>query len=536
MMKSFLIMIIAGWFLLLGTVQATGTITVKYLSAENVYLDAGEADGLTVGAQLAVLGTSGVKAEIEVVYVAAHSASCKLIGPSGDIKIGDKVQLKSLPAVDSIAVTKDTVVQAPPDTVVRAPEPEVRHPKMGGPQLFGSVAVGIYHWNDMSASNLDFTQTTARISVKARRLWGKDLTLAVRGRGRFDKRQRDYRTDVGRNDWQNRLWEFSLSYEEPSSPVRFYAGRILPRQTGGIGYLDGLLVESSLSGRIHAGFFAGTYPGWLYDERPISLNKTGGYLSYVSGNYSGLYFEQNVGAVGEYHARDVNREFLVLQGRLSRGALWGISHTGEIDINRSWRKERSGKTIELTNLYLNSWVRPIERVRLSLSYDNRTNYWTFDNRSVADSLFDDNLRQGVRLQTDINLPADVLSSGSIGYRDRAGDPDPSWSYSILVRKGNALFRGMTLSAQYAGFDNSNTHGYNYTLRTSSFFHTRYSLGIAYGRYAYRDVTGLSSGNSWVEFSGQTDVSRHHWLGLRFQKDTGDDIKGFHVQSELGYRF
>lgn len=520
---------------LAANVGARERFTVKYVSAENVYLDGGQADGLAVGARLMVLGKQGSKVEIEVVYVAEHSASCKLLGTAGDIRAGDAVRLKDLPAVDSTIVadtSKPVVTESAP-----LPEPAPVRVRRQESAVSGSLSLLTYNWNDHTESNLDFSQATARGSLKARRLWGRELTLSVRGRGRFDKRQRSYSSDLERTDWQNRLWEFSLSYDEPSAPVNFQVGRILPRRAGTIGYLDGLLVEGLLSDRLRVGLFGGSYPKWLYDERDLALMEGGGYISYVAGDYRSVYFEQTLGAVGEYHNREVNREFLVIQGRLSRGSTWGLSHAGELEINRGWRRDRAGKTLELSNLYLNGWIRPASRVRFSLSYDNRTNYWTFGSRSTIDSLFDDRLRQGVRLQSDLTLPAHLFSSVSAGYRNRSGDPDPTWSYSAQLRKGDLLFRGLSLSVQYAAFDGSFNRGYNYTIRATSFFGGRYSVNAAYGSYAYW-AEGVQDfrNNDWIELSGQADFTRHYWLGVQWQTDSGDDIKGYRFQSELGYRF
>jgi hypothetical protein len=520
---------------LAAAVGANERFTVKYVSVENVYIDGGQADDLAVGTRLVVLGKQGSKAELEVVYVAEHSASCKVIGAAVDIQAGDAVQLKTLPTVGSPIVadtSKPVAAEAKP-----IPEPTPLQVDRIQSSVGGNLSLSLYKWNDNSESNLDFSQATARISLKARRLWGKEITLSVRGRGRFDQRQRDYRSEIERRDWQNRLWEFSLSYDEPSAPVNVQVGRILPRRAGTIGYLDGLLAEARLSDRFRAGLFGGSYPDWLYDERGFTLMKGGGYFSYVAGEYRNLYFEQTLGAVGEYHGNDVNREFLVIQGQISRGSAWGLSHTGEVEINRSWRKSQAGMSFELSSLYVNGWIRPTSRTRFSLSYDNRTNYWTFDSRSVIDSLFDDRLRQGIRLQSDLTLPAHLFSSVSAGYRKRSGDPDPTWSYSSQLRKGDLLFPGLSLAVQYAAFDGPFNRGYNYSIRATSFFGGRYTVNAAYGSYAYRSERVQDyRNNGWIELSGQADFSRHYWLGMQLQTDSGDDIEGLRIQSELGYRF
>jgi hypothetical protein len=156
---------------------------------------------------------------------------------------------------------------------------------------------------------------------------------------------------------------------------------------------------------------------------------------------------------------------------------------------------------------------------------------------VIDSLFDDRLRQGIRLQSDLTLPAHLFSSVSAGYRNRSGDPDPTWSYSAQLRKGDLLFPGLSLAVQYAAFDGPFNRGYNYSIRATSFFGGRYTVNAAYGSYAYRSERVQDyRNNGWIELSGQADFSRHYWLGMQLQTDSGDDMKGLRIQSELGYRF
>lgn len=515
---------------------AADGLTVKYLSMEHVYLNGGEADGLTVGTRLNVLGPQGIKAELEVVFVAAHSASCKVIGKMELVQVGDRVQLQGQSAQDTV-ITVDSVPPPMIDAVTESPKPAVTKPTRRVAPVTGNLSLLFYHYNDDTESNLDFTQATTRLSLKARRLFGKEITFAIRGRGRFDKRERDFVSGVDREDWVNRVWELSLSYEEPSSPINAAVGRILPRRIGAVGYLDGALLEAKPSGSLRLGVFGGNNPDWLSDDRRVTLTKAGGYLGLVSPTSTKMVFEQIVGFVGEYHAGEVNREYLVLQGRISDGGQWGLGHSSEFDINRDWRKARAGSSFDLSSLYLNGWVRPSDRLRLSLSYDNRTNYWTFDTRSMVDSLFDDHLRQGARGQIDITILPQLFTSGSVGYRKRTGEPDPTWSYSAQLRKVNALIQGLSLQLQYAGFDGPTNRGFNYSARANRMFGNHYYMGIAYGSYAYR-TDGLPDyrTNNWLELSGQADIGRHYWLGLQLQTDSGDDLKGYRLQSELGYRF
>lgn len=530
MLITLLILVLSGVSL------AAENISVKYISMEHVYLNAGSVDGLAVGTRLNVLGENGTKAELEVVFVAAHSASCKVIGPIEQIQVGDRVVTQSLLVVDSAQVADTTVSPLPEPVKAENAVSPVRPKKTASP-VTGNISFVFYHWNDDTEPNLDFTQATTRLSLKARRLFGQEVTLSVRGRGRFDKRARTFTSGIDDNDWSNKVWEFSLSYDDPNAAIAASVGRILPRRVGAIGYLDGALVETRFSRAFRVGLFGGASPDWMYDDPRLTLTRTGGYLSVSTGTPSTQYYEQAIGMVGEYHGGEVNREFLLLQGRYSQGGNWGLNHSAELDVNRGWRKERAGSSIELSNLYLSTWIRLSDRLRLTLNYDNRTNYWTYESRSVVDSLFDDQLRQGARGQFDLTLPHQFYLSGSTGYRKRQGDPDPTWSYSGGLRKANAIVQGLTFFAHYAGFDGPTTRGANYSLRMNRTFGNRYTAGAAFGNYAY-DTDGLAGKrtNRWFELSGQADIGRHYWLGSQFQSESGDDLKGFRIQGELGYRF
>lgn len=185
-----------------ATAWSSDSFVVKYLSMEHVYLDGGESDGLTVGTRLNVLGPNGVKAELEVVYVAAHSASCKVIGRIDLVQVGDKVALQS-PLVRDTVVVADSTPVATPDPIQTSPQPKVTRPRREPSPVTGNISLVFYHYNDDTEPNLDFTQATTRMSLKARRLFGQELTLTVRGRGRFDKRVRSFSSGLDDQDWTN---------------------------------------------------------------------------------------------------------------------------------------------------------------------------------------------------------------------------------------------------------------------------------------------------------------------------------------------
>jgi hypothetical protein len=524
----------------LAAAQTKTTFIVKYVSIENVYLDGGSDDGLAVGDHLVITRKDGAKIELEVVFVALNSASCAIVGPAATVEVGDKAEISSrVPAPPAADTTKPDTLAAQPREDTTA-QPTLFRRTYGRPpqtRVNGTISFLMYNWNDQSPANLDFTQSTARFDLRARRLWGKEINFAFRSRGRYDQRQRVYNALVPQNAWENRIWEFSLSYEEPTASVNFALGRVLSRRVGGIGFLDGALVEARASDHLRTGAFGGSEPDWLYDGGQVSLMKGGGYVSYTRGSYEKIYFEQSVAAIGQYHASSVNREYLSFQGHVSVSSKWGMNNTADMDIYRGWRKEKTGRSTELTNIYLSTYYRFSNNVRGTISYDTRRNYWTLENRSLVDSLFDDRLREGGHVQVDISLKHRIMTSVSYGYNKRAGDPKPTSSYSLYVNKFGLIGSGSSVSLQAAGFQGPFENGYNYSARIGQNLSTHGTIGLGYGMYLYSVVSDNSHRtNNWVELSLLADIVYHYFLHSLVQYNTGDDIKGVRLQAEIGIRF
>ena len=72
------------------------TCAVRYLSSDHVYLDAGSNAGLSVGMTVRVVRDGEAIAELEVVFTAGHSASCRIVSKVKDIVVGDTVVYLSL--------------------------------------------------------------------------------------------------------------------------------------------------------------------------------------------------------------------------------------------------------------------------------------------------------------------------------------------------------------------------------------------------------------------------------------------------------
>lgn len=224
-----------------------------------------------------------------------------------------------------------------------------------------------------------------------------------------------------------------------------------------------------------------------------------------------------------------------MQNVFSKGRKWDFYQSAELDVNRGWRKEKSGHSLTLSNFYFSAHWRPIHWANIALTYDNRRNYWTYETRSLLDSLFDDALRQGLRLFLNARLPLHISIYMNAGVRKRSTDADATYSYSFSIYKYNFLFTRLHLNLQISGFSNPLGDGYNFSTTLRKFMANGISWGIGTGTYAYRAST-IQRLNQWYRFDWQIPLLHRFYLSFSGELERGDDVKGYRIFSEFRYMF
>ncbi len=501
---------------------------VTFVSVDHVYIDGGKIDGLGVGDKLKLTGQKNSKAALEIVYISEHSSSCIIIDGSQDFAVGTAVsRLKGGGAAKKGASLSSS-----------SKNPETVPPSFGPPALVsGNVAIGFNQWFDNSAANLDFTQSNARLNLIVSNLFRGDITLAVRTRSRYDIRTKAYDGGAGRTNWENRLWELSLTYFSPKSMLSSSLGRILPRRLGSIGYLDGAMFDFRLNRAMALGLFGGQQPSWLYSSAEDEIIKIGFYGEYKTDVNAVNQVQQAIGFVREQHGASISRAFVASSGRVRFGRLWGFSHTVEMDINTGWRKERAGKTYAISNLYLHTDYQLNPKVRTSLNYDIRTSYLTYQYRSLPDSLFDDRTNHGLRVSVEYTPLKKIWLSGALGYRKPKQGTDPTINYSTTGRISQLLNTPFSVSTFVSGFSGPFEYGTNYRIGLDVDIRFIGAVSTGFSKYVYT-VEGQSPDRTSrsLEFTFFKDFSKNYYFGSTFHSDSGDDIDGLRLQFELGYRY
>jgi hypothetical protein len=522
----------------------TSKFTVKYRSTANVYLDGGRSAGLEVGDRLRVLSGKDAVGELEVVYAADMSASCRVVSETRPVRAGDVAVLVTAPraaAPPPAAMPSPT----PPGSVPGPPAPAGRRPSAPWARVRGSASFGYYKSWDETEYALDFEERTARVDLGLYDIAGRPLSFTLRGRSREDVRARTLSQRTPSSERTDRLYEVALRYEPPSDKFGLEVGRIGIYRFVGIGYLDGVLGRFRPLPDVQVGAFGGR----VADIEGLGFDGTGqkygGFVRLApGGRYSTGGYDVMFAFVRENADGDVSREYLSLESRFGQGSRWSLFQRAELDLNTGWRKDASGKSTQLSNVSLSGNLRVTPSAWAFVSYDGRRNYRYYRNRLVPEEVFDDLLHQGLRAGVNLARPGGFGATAGFGMSLR--EPDPrypeleianAYSGNFGVRHADVLSSGFSVGLDGTGFSNGYTEGGLVMARLGRRFAGGHMLDLSYGRSVYRvKLTEEDRTTQWVRLMGRGELGRRVYLQGDFEYDTGDDLKGPRAFLEVGVRF
>lgn len=523
--------------------QVTRSLAVQYVSSGAVYVDGGRAEGLAVGARLRVVRGGETLAELEVDYVAEHSASCKPVGAiAGTLRAGDAVIVLSVPgsaegAPSSPAVPSPTP-QPEPLVPRAASSPAAVPPAPPAMRSSGALAFAYRTWSDDLGPSVE--ETTGRLSLRLRDIGGQPLTLRVRARSREISRD-GFGPSVSTSQSSDRLYELSLAWAPPEGRLRFALGRLGAGPYASLGDVDGALAEVRLAGNLWFGGFGGGRPelGELGFE--TAGERYGAFFRWSRPPEHGpVYAELLLGAATEKDdAGEASRDFVAVESRFGSGSRWWLSQRAEIDLNRDWREEVAGSSSEVTNAALAASFRLSESWRATLSYDQRRNLLTAETRPRPEDVFVRYLREGGRAGLEWHTKSGWSAAFGAGSEraDTVAESTDSAYFSLLHAR--AFGRPLLLGVDGSVYSGGAADGWVGTLRARWAFRGGHDLGLTFGASEARVGAeyGLSPRtNQWVRLSGTVELPWRLFLYGEYELATGDDFEGDRALVEVGYRF
>ena len=505
------------------------TCGVRYLSAEHVYLDAGSGAGLSVGMTARVVREGKAVAELEVVFTAEHSASCRIIISSSEILAGDRV-------VYEVPAAAPAVVAAPPPQRTRAGfQNDSKVVSQKGPSVSGSIALQWDHTDETADRGLETNLYSLPFRVRVSRL-GNMMEFRARGSVRRILRS-GYYSSTPDKEWRNRIQEVALVRDGRELDWHFAVGRVGGRYTSAAGPFDGLSFNRRVGRGIRLGAFGGFAPEWgdLGFGTDDHLAGVTFHLNHRAGN--GSLLDMVVAGVGRYRSGEISREYVTMTTTWNSGRRLSLLQAAEFDFNRGWRKDAAGSSFEVSSLALTGRYRFTRGIDINLGYDDRVPVRTWETKSLPDNLFTEAGRVGWRAGMNLRSAGGIglNLSGTLRDDNRTGETSTSWRTRAYAP--NWPVRRLSLDASVRGFDGPYLSGWSPMLGATKTTTGGLRLRLEGGYYEYSGITGDEQrSNSWVKAGVSQELSSHWTVGADYRQDWGDDIAGRRWFLEMRHRF
>ncbi len=530
---------------LIGEVTAAAAqpapILVTYVSETAVYLDAGRAAGLAVGTRLRLTRDGAEVAELEVDFVAEHSASCRIVRALAAVRAGDRAIPVEALAPPPAAPPESAATPPPPgpELPTRYTEPPATAPPAPTMRTAGTVAVG---WRQLGFdAGPTSTETGGRLSLRVDEIAGRPLALRVRLRARRTERD-GYRSTLPRSSNSDRLHELALSWAPPEGRLTVQLGRLAASRFATLGYLDGALAEVRLAGGFAVGAFAGRRP----DLTELGLDSSGrrwgawGRWESAPDRPGERWSELLIGAVSESaDSGETSRDFLAIESRFGSGTRWWLSQRAEIDVHRDWREEVTGESSQLSNAALAASVRLSPQWRASLSYDQRRNFPTWEDRPRPEEVFVRHFREGARLGADWTGGSGWHAGFGVGLERAREIDDPTTSGWLSVLHSGSGGLPLSVGGDATLYSGGTAEGWVASLRGSWLTARGHDLGLTVGA-AEAQLTEFADidpqRDAWARLSGTARLPAGLWLYGEYERGLGDETEGHRAALEFGYRF
>jgi len=163
-----------------------------------------------------------------------------------------------------------------------------------------------------------------------------------------------------------------------------------------------------------------------------------------------------------------DRRYLYYQHTNNLLSNFNFFASSEVDLFK--REKGTGKTsLTLTSIYLNLYYNPIRELSFSLSYDARRNVVYYETyKSFIDSLFENEIRQGYRLNILVRPVNKLTLSLNGGYRFQKNDLRPSKNFGANLYYSSIPLVDVSGNLTYTNLISSYTEGETVGMRLSKY--------------------------------------------------------------------
>ncbi len=542
-MKAACFPLLAAFTFMSAQVEAQTEKTIRaavtYISSGSIYLDGGRGKGLAQGDTVIFTRGAVARGKGFIIAVSSSSSAVHFLDASGGqgtngIAVGDSASItKTLPA-ESLVPATQVAAAVHPAVQTELPSAQAEKSRTGplDNDVTGRVAFQ-YAQAGTPGMAPDFSQPSLYTRLNVVRLLGTGMNFSFFARTYQNAALRTY-GDGGRTKF--RLYDMSLSYDEPESNYGWNAGRITSVFMGGLGQVDGAQAYVKTGG-FAFGVLGGLQPDYLTSGVDSHQQKGAFFAHYGWEGERFTRWDATIAYGRQWFNGKLDRDFLYVQNSARLGTDLFLYQSSEIDMHVMENGARVNK-FRLTNTYATLSYVPASWLSVSAGFDATRNIYLLESmKSIPDTLFDHTLREGYRAALSIRIPMNIILTTTGRYRPATETERKSWSLGGGARIIDLAGTGINLGGQYNKLVSVYTDGKDLTFDADDWITRDICLTLRYDRYAYT-VTSVAS--RYVSTTGTANVqwrlSRTLFLMLNYDKVWDSLRDSERLMGEFGVRF
>lgn len=396
--------------------------------------------------------------------------------------------------------------------------------------LKGSASMQYFH-SSQKKGNFSFDQPSFFMDTSISGFSSLPLTLNLRFRSRLEKDSGGQ--DGSTSKTMNRFYDISLEYGGRNSQNYLAIGKVRTISGGGgIGGIDGLVMERNIAKNLRGGFFAGVTPEtdeFLGDSKAL---KRGAYIRYLN-NRNGKNSETAViSYIGENNPNNPTAHILLFSGTLKRGKILFISQDAAFNAVRSDTGMES-KTVRNLRTYIST--SPLDFFTAGLSY---TAYIIPVIRSYnVDTDPMDELRYNLRHTVSPRIritPGKGLNADfeTLLGKDNTGNFGVN-SFAVRGGASNLLNSGLSVQVSQTETRQDDRKGHHTNVYLSRRIISSVSLNVSGGYAEYRFPTGLKYSNKRGRIGGFANIGKNYYLSFLYSDSWGKNPDSRTFFAEMG---
>jgi len=437
----------------------TGKVT--FISSQHVYVKFDKTDSIKNGDTLFQRLKGKLTPLLKVKFISSHSCACEKDSGSS-LQINDEV-IALIRTDGNLTKPEESQPLAPLQVNPYKIKTEIIEPAIKKKNYSGRISVqSLTNLTNTDKRN-NYQRWRHSVSFKADSISGSAFSTSAYLFFSYNTKERnEVKDNLGR---ALKIYDLSVSYK-PTAKNQLWFGRHLNYKVSNVGSIDGVTFQQTL-GNYYLGTLVGSHPDFKDYGYNIKMFEYGVYFA-RSDTFETSQMENSIAYFNQTNNFKTDRRYLYYQH--TNNLLTDVNFFASSEVDLFKREKGIGETsLTLTSIYLNLYYNPIRELSFSLSYDARRNVVYYETyKSFIDSLFENEIRQGYRLNILVRPVNKLTVSLNGGYRFQKNDLKPSKNFGANIYYSSIPFLDAGGNLTYTNLTSSYTEGETVGMRLSKY--------------------------------------------------------------------